>query len=70
MVDIALGIGQSTGKDDLLQVTEFLRFVSLDGVPWNDPVKKAKLYIGTAMNDFIEKRRAEDETKLKPTTIL
>lgn len=66
VVDIALGIGQGA-ETDLLQVTEFLRFVSLDGVPWNDPEKKSKLYIGTAMNDFMDRKRAEAEPKLRPT---
>jgi hypothetical protein len=66
VVDIALGIGQ-TAEKDLLQVTEFLRFVSLDGGPWNDPTKKAKLYVGTAMNDFMERKRAKNETALQPT---
>jgi hypothetical protein len=49
VVDIALGIG-ATDDDELLHVTQFLRFVSLDDVPWNDTVKKEKLYVGTAMN--------------------
>jgi len=66
VVDIALGIGRTTEKD-LLQVTQFLRFVSLDDVPWNDPEKKAKLYVGKAMNDFIERTRAKNETELQPT---
>jgi hypothetical protein len=66
VVDIALGIGRTTEKD-LLQVTQFLRFVSLDGVPWNDPEKKAKLYVGNAMNDFIERTRVKNETELQPT---
>jgi hypothetical protein len=66
VVDIALGIGRSTEKE-LLQVTEFIRFVSLDGVPWNDPIKKAKLYVGTALNDFMERKSAKSKTMLQPT---
>src|SRR5262249_23771170 len=45
VVDIALGIGR-TSEQDLLHVTQFMRFVSLDGVPWNDPREKANLYVG------------------------
>jgi hypothetical protein len=67
VVDIALGIGRSDDKD-LLHVTQFLRFVSLDGVPWNDREQKAKLYVGKAIADFIERtRNMDDSEELKPT---
>jgi hypothetical protein len=67
VVDIALGIGRSEEKD-LLHVTQFLRFVSLDGVPWNDREQKAKLYVGTAIRDFMERTRAMDgKEELEPT---
>jgi hypothetical protein len=51
VVDVALGIGR-TDDNDMLQVTQFQRFVSLDGVDWNDPQKKNKLYVGMAMRDY------------------
>jgi hypothetical protein len=51
VVDVALGIGR-TDDSDLLQVTQFQHFVSLDGVDWNDPQKKDKLYVGMAMHDY------------------
>jgi hypothetical protein len=57
VVDIALGIAR-TDDDDQFHVTQFTRFVSLDGVPWDDPMKKERLYVGTAMNDYVERRRA------------
>lgn len=66
VVDIALGIGRSSQKD-LLNVTQFIRFISLDGVPWNDPAKKAKLYVGKAILDFTERTRKKD-SELKPIT--
>jgi hypothetical protein len=66
VVDIALGIGR-TEDDDLLQVTQFIRFVTLDGVPWNDREQKAKLYVGTAMTDFMDWTRNRDDEKLRPT---
>ena len=56
VVDIALGIGR-TEDTETLQVTQFQRFVSLDGVSSDDPVKKAKLYVGRAISDYTERSR-------------
>ena len=64
VVDVALGIGR-TDDSDMLQVTQFQRYVSLDGVDWNDPQKKDKLYIGMAMRDYL--RLIEDPSGLLPT---
>ncbi|WP_093760377.1 hypothetical protein [Tardiphaga sp. OK245] len=66
VVDIALGVGR-TDDEDLLHVTQFMRFVSLDGVPWNDSEKKEKLYVGEAINDFMEKVRSDADDVLEPT---
>ena len=66
-MDIALGIGATRDDNDLLHVTQFIRFVSLDGVPWNDREQKAKLYVGSAMKDFMERTRNTDDPKLEPT---
>ena len=66
VVDIALGIGR-TPDEDLLQVTQFIRFVSLDGVSWNDPREKASLYVGNAIKDFTERSRPNDPDELEPT---
>jgi hypothetical protein len=60
VVDIALGIGR-TNESELLHVTEFTRFVSLDGVAWDDPEKEKKLHIGTAMIDFLQRRENRKE---------
>ncbi len=51
VVDEALGIGRPD-KDDLLKVTKFSVFRSLDGVDWNDPLESEKLYVGSAILDF------------------
>jgi len=67
VVDIAIGVGD-TDDSDLLHVTQFMRFVSLDGVDWNDPQKKERLYIGTAMTTFMERTRTSAQNELKPTT--
>jgi hypothetical protein len=66
VVDIALGIGR-TEDDNLLHVTQFMRFVSLDEVPWNDRQKKAKLYVGSAMRDFVRLTRHRESGRLEPT---
>lgn len=62
VVDIAIGVGQ-TDDPNMLNVTQFTRFHSLDGVDWNDPIAKAKLHVGTAILDYIERTRNDE---LKP----
>jgi hypothetical protein len=59
VVDIALGLGQSDSPE-MLQVMQFMRFHSLDGVDWSDPVAKADLHVGTAIRDFMERMRADE----------
>jgi hypothetical protein len=63
VVDIALGIGRTDVKE-LLNVTQYMRFVSLDGVDWNNPEEKKKLYIGKAIRTFME--RVRDKPELEP----
>lgn len=53
VVDVAIGVA-STDDPEILEVTEFQVFKSLDGVEWNDPKKAEKLYVGTAIKDFVE----------------
>jgi len=48
-------------KDGLFSVTEFMTFVSLDGVDWRDPDKTSKVYVGRAMIDFHEMTRERKE---------
>jgi hypothetical protein len=47
VVDLAIGVG-GTDDEDMLNVTQFTRFVSLDGVDWHDPKQKENLYVGRA----------------------
>lgn len=56
VVDIALGVGR-TDEANMLSVTQFIRFIALDGVDWNDPEKKKSLYVGRAILDFMDKTR-------------
>ena len=58
VVDIAIGVGQ-TDDDEMLRVMKFIRFHSLDGVDWNDPVAKSGLYVGTAIRDWAELEKAD-----------
>lgn len=66
VVDIAIGIA-GTDDDNLLHVTQFMRFISLDGVDWNDPRKKERLHVGTAITTFMDRTRAGAQSELKPT---
>jgi len=60
VVDIALGLGRADDRD-LIDVTQFIRFVSLDGVAWDDPEKDNKLYVGMAIRDFMERTGNRDD---------
>jgi len=64
VVDIAIGVGQATESDKVL-VTQYVRFVSLDGVDWNDEEGKRRLYIGYSIIDYAE--RSRDFDTFRPT---
>jgi len=53
IVDIAIGVA-NTDDPEILNVAQFMRFHSLDGVDWTDPVAKKDLYVGTAIRDFMQ----------------
>jgi hypothetical protein len=57
VVDIAIGIGR-TNDANMLSVTQFIRFISLDGVDWHDSKKKKTLYVGKAILDYLEMTRS------------
>lgn len=59
VVDVAIGVGQ-TDDPDRLDVAQFTRFHSLDGVDWTDSVAKEKLYVGKAILDYIERTRNDE----------
>jgi hypothetical protein len=59
VVDIAIGIA-NTDDPEMLSVMQFMRFHSLDGIDWSDPIAKKKLYVGTAIRDFVERNRSDD----------
>ena len=64
VVDIAIGIGR-TNDANMFSVTQFIRFISLDGVNWNDPEQKKTLYVGKAILDYLEMTRSTT-APLKP----
>ena len=59
VVDIALGIGRADNPDEV-ELMQFIRFHSLDGVDWNDPQKAEKIYIGRAIIDWTDRFRKDD----------
>jgi len=68
VVDIAVGVGQTTDPDQL-DVVQFTRFHSLDGVDWSDTVAKAKLHVGTAIRDYEERIRNDELEPVRKGTI-
>jgi hypothetical protein len=64
VVDLAVGFAR-TDDPEVLKVGQYMRFISLDGVDWTDRAAKAKLYVGNAMTDFMDRER-DPATELKP----
>ena len=56
VVDIAIGLAR-TDDPNILKVGQYMRFISLDGVDWTDRAAKAKLYVGKAITDFMDRER-------------
>ena len=54
VVDVAIGVAR-TDDPEKLEVIQYNRFVSLDGVDWNDRDAKKNLYVGTAIKDFVDR---------------
>ena len=63
VIDVAIGISYVHGREKI-EVMEFIKFVSLDGVDWNDKEKKNKLYVGNAINDYVA--RIKEKSDLEP----
>lgn len=62
VVDIASGVGQ-TDEEETLDVMQYMRFHSLDGVSWTDPKKSEKIRVGSAIRYFVDMERQE---KIEP----
>jgi hypothetical protein len=65
VADVAVGFAPSR-ETDMVGVTQFMRFVSLDGVDWHDPKKGEKLYVGQAILDFMARTQSDARDQLKP----
>jgi hypothetical protein len=65
VVDVAASFG-TTDDRDVVVVSEYMNFVSLDGVDWNDLVAKEQHYIGSAMLDFIALTSGSAQHRLQP----
>lgn len=65
VVDLAVGFAPSS-EVDMVDVTQFMNFISLDGVDWRDPNKASKLYVGRAILDFMERIRTGAPDEIKP----
>jgi hypothetical protein len=65
VVDVAVGFG-ATEDRDVIAVTQFMHFVSLDGVDWRDPLAKQQHYIGSAMIDFMARTASSATNPLEP----
>lgn len=63
IVDIAIGVA-STDDPEMLEVLQYERFVSLDGVDWTDPIAKETLYVGSAIVDYAS--RVKDDPRWEP----
>ena len=68
VVDIAIGVAQ-TDDPEMLKVSQFLRFHSLDGVDWSDPVEKAKLHVGMAIRDFMDRYHSKTIEPVEKDTV-
>jgi hypothetical protein len=60
VTDITIGVANLPSEKDMLEVMQYFRFVSLDGIDWNDPKKKEKLYVGMAMHDWVKGRQGKE----------
>jgi hypothetical protein len=58
VVDVAVSATAEPG-DDKISVMQFVKFVSIDGIDWEDREAKSKHYIGTAIRDYVERDRGE-----------
>lgn len=58
VADIGVAFELPPDSDDV-KVTQFIRFVSIDGVEWSDQPGKDALKLGTAIKDFFEQDKKD-----------
>lgn len=59
VVDVAIS-ASAESDDDKISVMQFVKFVSIDGIDWEDTEAKSKHYVGTAIRDYVERDRGEN----------
>ncbi len=64
VIDHAMSLSYDPGTDKFV-VQQYERFHELDGVAWSDTKAKAKLYVGTAINSWVELGGLVDRDKYK-----
>jgi len=69
VIHTTIGVGNIRHENEMLEVMQFSKFVSLDGIDWNDPKAKGNLYVGTAINDYIERSKDDDFEPVKKEPI-
>jgi len=70
VIHIAIGVGNIPHEKEMLEVMQYIKFISLDGVDWSDRKAKESLYVGTAMTDFSERFKDFDNFKPVKTEII
>jgi len=68
VVDIAIGVSD-TDEPEMLNVMQYTRFHSLDGVDWSDPVAKESLYVGQAIADYVALTQSKQLEPIRKETI-
>ena len=58
VVDVTISVAQ-VPKNEKLEVVQFKKFVSLDGVDWADREAKKRLPVGTALLDYLNQIQAQ-----------
>ena len=60
VVDVAISIS-GVAIDEKFEVSHYVRFVSLDGVDWDNEEEKSKLYVGRAIHDYLERDKSDPD---------
>ena len=58
VADVGVAFEFPPGSDEV-KVTQFIRFVSIDGVDWTDQAGKKALNLGTALKDFFDQDKKD-----------
>jgi hypothetical protein len=65
VIDEATSLSLEPGQDKV-KVSQFEKFISIDGVDWEDEEEKEKLCIGSAINEFFARKNQLEPVKREP----